>query len=396
MKTALLKLFERGIRQGRLTLIEHTGAVHEFGAGSPAANWRLHQPNTLIRILRNPQVNLGETYLDGDWDTDGGDLHALLTLLRINLEAETRRRAWFQPILQLMAAGNRIAASRKNAAHHYDLDETLFRACLDSNLHYSCAYFRTPDLSLEAAQEAKCAHIARKLRLAPGQSVLDIGSGWGGLGLYLAERHEAQVTGLTLSAEQLRVARQAASTRGLGQQVSFQLQDYRQHAGQYDRIVSVGMFEHVGKRHFPAFFRQLARCLKPDGIALLHTIAGHGPPQPINPWIRRYIFPGGYIPALSDIAPEIEKAGLITTDLELLRGHYAQTLRAWNENFQRRRSSIRVSKGERFCRLWEFYLVSCQTAFEVSDLLVQQWQLTHRQLSVPITRDYLYADEAPS
>ena len=386
------QFLEKFIQQGQLRVVDHAGREHCFGQGTPVAGWRLRKASTFNRILRNPLLNLGETYMAGEWDAGEGGLHGLLTVLRINLEVNLAGQFWLNPVKALLGSWNGIAASHRNVSHHYDLDEPLFRACLDADMHYSCAYFKDPQDSLEQAQAAKCRHIAAKLCLAPGQKVLDIGSGWGGLALHLAQHQDVAVTGLTLSDEQLRVAKQRAQEQGLGDQVDFRLQDYRQHEGTYDRVVSVGMFEHVGKRNYGAFFGKLASSLKPDGLALLHSIASKAPPEPVNPWIRRHIFPGGYIPSLSDIAPAVERARLVSTDIEVLRGHYALTLKAWNERFQRVRPEFVKSKGEAFCRMWEFYLLASQTAFEVSDLVVLQWQLAKDNEAAPLRRDYLYAD----
>ena len=388
-----LRLLEKFIQQGRLTVIGHDGRERTFGEGEPSATWRLNGPSTFMRILRNPQLNLGETYMDGEWDVGEGTLHDLLTILRINLEPKVSGRRWLDPLRAVLRSWNGLAASRRNVSHHYDLDEPLFRACLDTDMHYSCAYFTDPQLSLEDAQAAKCRHIAAKLNLEPGQKVLDIGSGWGSLAMHLAEHHGVTVTGLTLSAEQLRVAQETARQRELQGRVEFRLEDYREHSGTYDRIVSVGMFEHVGKPHYAAFFNKVATSLTADGVALLHTIASKAPPEPVNPWIRRHIFPGGYIPSLSDIAPFVEQAGLTSADIEVLRVHYALTLNAWNERFQHHRQQFVEAKGERFCRMWEFYLVICQTAFEIGDLAVLQWQLTKDNQAAPLTRDYLYSSD---
>ena len=386
------QFLDKFIRQGQLRVEDHAGRVYCFGQGEPKAVWRLRKASAFNAILRNPPLNLGETYMAGGWDAGEGGLYALLTVLRINFAGGLHQNRWLNPLKTLLGSWNSVTASRRNASRHYDLDEPLFRACLDADMHYSCAYFKNADDGLEEAQQAKCRHIAAKLRLRPGQRVLDIGSGWGSLALHLAERHGVSVTGLTLSAEQLRVAKERAQQRGLADKVEFRLQDYRQHKGAYDRIVSVGMFEHVGKRNHQAFFDKLRSCLDADGVALLHSIASKAPPSPVNPWIRRHIFPGGYIPSLSDIAPAVERAGLTTTDVEVLRRHYALTLEAWNQRFQEARSKFAASKGEDFCRMWEFYLVACQTAFEVSDLVVLQWQLAKHNQAVPMTRSHLYAD----
>ena len=248
------------------------------------------------------------------------------------------------------------------------------------------------NISLEEAQRAKCRHIMNKLCLQPGQRVLDIGCGWGGLAFYLAEHADVKVTGLTLSREQLRVAESRARERGLEGRVDFRLQDYREHHGSYDRIVSVGMFEHVGVRHYRDYFDQVRRLLVHDGIALLHTIGRHGAPGTTNPWIEKYIFPGGYNPALSEVTRAIERSGLVSCDIEILRQHYAKTLVLWHQRFHAHRAEIAQRMGERFCRMWEFYLATCEAAFRWRDLVVFQIQLTHRMGAVPITRDYLYRE----
>lgn len=383
-------IFERFVKEGSLTIVGANGSRQRFGSGAPRAAMRFSDATTLARILRNPQLNLGETYMAGRWDITEGSLHDLLTILRINLECQDSPSRLSTRLRAIFGAWNHIAASRKNVRHHYDLDESLFRACLDQDMHYSCAYFRDSQMSLEAAQRAKCEHIAGKLQLKSGLKILDIGCGWGSLAMDLARRHDVHVTGITLSQEQLRVAEAEAHARGLADRVRFELQDYREHQGRYDRVVSVGMFEHVGRRHYPAFFNKVAELLDSTGIALIHTIASSAPPAPVNPWISRYIFPGGYIPSLSDVAPAVEKAGMITADLEVLRNHYALTLAHWNERFQAHRAQFVRAKGESFCRMWEFYLAACQTAFEISDLVVHHWQLCRQNLAVPITRDYLY------
>ena len=389
-------LLEKFVRYGELTVIDHQGQRHTFGRGEPKAALRLNTRAAFGIMARNPQLKLGEAYMDQLWDVAEGTLHDLLTILRINLEATVAGPGRWQPLRALLSSWNGLSASRRNASHHYNLDEPLFRACLDRAMHYSCAYFQQPDMSLEAAQRAKSEHIAAKLDLRPGHRVLDIGCGWGSLAIHLAKNHDVSVTGLTLSTEQLGAARDAARDLGLDDRVEFLLQDYREHEGAYDRIVSVGMFEHVGKQHGQRFFDTLRARLGGDGVALLHTIASKLPPTPVNPWIRRYIFPGGYIPSLSDIAPAVERAGLVTTDIEVLRRHYALTLKAWNRRFQGARRRFVDSKGERFCRMWEFYLVVSQTAFEVGDLVVLQWQLAKDNQAVPITRDYLYRQAASS
>jgi len=299
---------------------------------------------------------------------------------------------WLTAGLNRLRELNTPTRSRRNVSHHYDLDYRLYAAFLDRDLHYSCAYFREPGLSLEAAQQAKCAHIAAKLDLRRGMRVLDIGCGWGSLALYLAQHHEVHVTGITLSQEQLGIARQRAAERGLERLTDFRLQDYRLTTGQFDAVVSVGMFEHVGRPQYDVFFRQCAQRLKGSGTLLLHTIGRISPPAATNPWIRKYIFPGGYLPAASEILAAIERRGLFLTDLEVWRLHYADTLAHWNQRFQARRAEFCDRTSERFCRMWEFYLLSAEAGFRWGDLVVYQVQLTHDRHRLPQTRDYLYED----
>ena len=390
-----LNILEKQITQGCLTVHLPDGRTRSFGSGQPQAEWVLRTPHTLKRILLDPELMLGETYMDGEWDVPDvphGSLIALLEVLMRNFPESLPQKR--NPLLGLckglLRRGNGIRRSYRNVAHHYDLDEWLFRLFLDQDMQYSCAYFYQPNISLNEAQRAKRYHIMHKLLLQPGQRVLDIGCGWGGLALHLAEHAGVKVTGLTLSREQLRVAQQRAKERGLEDRVEFLLQDYREHHGSYDRIVSVGMFEHVGTLHYPYYFAQVARLLHSDGVALLHTIGRSGPPGETNPWIQKYIFPGGYNPALSEVSAAVERSGLITCDVEVLRLHYAMTLAAWAKRFQAERTQIAVRMGERFCRMWEFYLAACEASFRWRDLVVYQIQLARRVDAVPITRSYLY------
>jgi cyclopropane-fatty-acyl-phospholipid synthase len=283
--------------------------------------------------------------------------------------------------------------AKRNVAHHYDLDGRLYALFLDSDRQYSCAYFENDDDALDDAQLAKKRHIAAKLLIERGQQVLDIGSGWGGLALYLAEICGARVTGITLSQEQLAAARGRANERALGDSVQFRLQDYRDVSGRYDRIVSVGMFEHVGVQFYDAYFGKIAEVLTEDGIALLHSIGRSGRPFYTNPWVAKYVFPGGYIPALSEVLPAIERAGLLVTDIEILRLHYAETLKAWRERFLAHRADVERLYDPRFVRMWEFYLASSEMAFREQNMMVFQIQLTKRQGVVPITRNYIPREE---
>ena len=384
------KFLRERLNTGSLTLIDSNGHSETFGAGEPAATFRMHTPGVIRKILRNPQLNLGETYMDCEWDTDGASLADLLTVLRLNFDAQADLKPWFISLFSLLQSWNTVAKSRRNVSHHYDLDEPLFRAFLDDDMHYSCAYFKDPTLSLEQAQQDKCSHILKKLHLQPNSKVLDIGCGWGSLAMYIAEHANVQVTGITLSEAQLEVARQRCKAKRLENQVSFELQDYREHVGEYDAVVSVGMFEHVGRRNFSTYFQKVRDLLKPTGVALIHTIGISGSPEPTNQWIAKYIFPGGYIPALSEVIASIEDNRLINLDTEVWRRHYARTLEIWNERFQKVRTQFAQSKSEHFCRMWEFYLNVCQTAFTEGDLVVYQLQLGRANDAVPNTRDYLY------
>lgn len=384
------RFIRENIKHGAFKLVYPNGDEQVFGDGPASVVWRINDTRVLSKIARNPLLNLGETYIEQGWDVEDGKLAQLLTILRTNFEDELVRRGSMAGYAAILQTWNNLNASMRNVSHHYDLDESLFRAFLDQDMHYSCAYFRTPEQTLEAAQSAKCEHIRKKLCLKPGQKVLDIGSGWGSLGLYLAEQEDVEVTGLTLSNEQLGVAKEHAIQRGLDNQVEFRLEDYRNHQGEYDAVVSVGMFEHVGLRNFDGYFNKVGNLLSKDGIAMIHTIGHMDRPAATNPWIRRHIFPGGYIPAISEISTAIERSPLVFADIEVWRQHYALTLKEWNRRFQAVRSEFARDKGERFCRIWEFYLLTCQTAFEVESLVVYQLQLSINNASVPTTRDYLY------
>jgi cyclopropane-fatty-acyl-phospholipid synthase len=343
------------------------------------------------RIASDPELQIGETYMEGAWDGGAGGLERLLEVLMRNFRHRRfhGRAKVAQAIAELVMRGNRIAYSYRHVQHHYDIDEWLYRRFLDEDMHYSCAYFRSPDMSLEQAQQAKCELLLRKLRLRPGHKVLDIGSGWGGLALYLAEHAQVEVEGLTLSGEQLRVARARAEERGLADRVRFHLRDYREHRGEYDRVVSVGMFEHVGRLHFRDYFEQVRRNLRAEGVALIHTIGSSQPPSPTNAWISRHIFPGGYIPSLSEVMSAVEPVELVCTDIEVLRLHYAETLAHWLQRFRAVRDEVVARMGERFARMWEFYLASTQMSFRCWDSVVFQIQLARDQTAVPLTRNFL-------
>lgn len=382
----------RQFRNGSLTLEAPGGVNWSLGLGPPHARIRLRSRTVLRRILLDPALQFGETYMDGDWQPAGcrlvDVLEAAVTMIDSQAQSPLGRLAAIARS-QLGELNSSWRAGR-NARRHYDLDPALYGAFLDQDLHYSCAYFRERSMDLEAAQQAKCALIAAKLDLRSGARVLDVGCGWGSLALYLAERHGARVTGITLSPEQFGVAQRRAAERGLDGRVEFRLEDYRDVVGRYDAVVSVGMFEHVGRPQYARYFARLRELLAPGGTALLHTIGRHGPPGVTNAWIRRYIFPGGYIPATSEVLEPMQASGLRLTDLEVWRQHYALTLAEWNRRFQLRRAEFASRLGERFCRMWEFYLQGSEASFHQGSLVVFQLQLAREVDRLPITRDYLY------
>ena len=297
-------------------------------------------------------------------------------------------------VLRRLQQFNWRGRARHNVAHHYDLDGRLYSLFLDGDQQYSCAYFESPDVSLDDAQLAKKRHLAAKLRLKPGAQILDIGCGWGGLALYLAEIAGAQVTGITLSQEQFHRAQARAIERGHTRDTTFRLIDYRDVEGSFDRIVSVGMFEHVGVGFYDTYFRKCAKLLADDGVMVLHTIGRSSPPSITNPWIAKYIFPGGYIPALSEVLPAIEHAQLMVSDVEVLQLHYAETLKAWRERFLAHRDEVLQLYDQRFVRMWEFYLASSEMAFRAGDMVVFQIQIAKRKGLIPATRDYIAREEA--
>jgi cyclopropane-fatty-acyl-phospholipid synthase len=335
----LSRLFERFVTIGRLRVIDAGGSLHTFeGSDGPSVTIRLHDPALHWKLVARPRLYFGEAFMDGKMTVEEGSLYDLVDLLAVNLEAmpagfTARLLNGSVTLFRRIHQYNPLPRARQNVAHHYDLSDQLYELFLDRDRQYSCAYFRDGSDDLDAAQLDKKRHIAAKLLVRPGQRVLDIGSGWGGLALYLAGECGALVTGLTLSVEQQKLATRRAAAAGLSDRVKFYLRDYREEVGHYDRIVSVGMFEHVGLNHYRAFFAKLKSLLAPDGVALLHSIGRKDGPGSTSPWIRKYIFPGGYVPSLSEVLPTIEELRLWVTDIEILRLHYAETLRAWRRRF---------------------------------------------------------------
>lgn len=392
----LTLILRRLIVEGELTITDSNGKAHRFGGnGGPSVAVRFHEPSLPLKIALNPSMALGEAYVDGRLTVEGGGtIYEFLDLLTRNI-AETGQPApqrLFAPIGMLFRRihqFNPAFRSKRNVAHHYDLSGELYDLFLDQDKQYSCAYFPEGVNDIDTAQERKKRHIAAKLLLKDGQTVLDIGSGWGGMGLYLAKSAGTEVTGITLSEEQLKVSKDRAAQAGLQDRAQFHLRDYRDQTGHFDRIVSVGMFEHVGIGHFGQYFGKIHEVLADDGVALLHTIGRSDGPGNTDPWIRKYIFPGGYIPSLSETVPAIERAGLVVTDIEFLGPHYAETLKAWRERFRRNWDKVADLYDENFCRMWEFYLAGSEVSFRFLGLTVFQIQMTKRAGVVPMTRDYI-------
>ena len=394
-RPALDSLIRRFLVTGSLRVTYPDGGVSTHaGAPGPAIAFAVSDWGAVRRMVLNPGLALGEGYMDGSIAPVGCSIYDALDLLMTNLVQGGR-----QPVMAvhgMMAAAlkrwaqfNPAARARRNAAHHYDLNGQLYALLLDADRQYSCAYFPTGTETLDEAQAAKKRLVAAKLLLRPGMRVLDIGCGWGGMALTLAREHGVHVTGITLSTEQLAAARARAAEAGLQDRVRFELLDYRALQGQWDRVVSVGMFEHVGVSHYRTFFGVVRRVLAPDGVALLHSIGRSGGPAVTNAWLSKYIFPGGYSPALSEVLPHAERCGLIVTDLEVLRLHYAQTLRCWRRNLHARHDAIAALYDERFCRMFEFYLAGAELAFRRSGHMVWQMQVAREVGTVPLTRDYL-------
>jgi cyclopropane-fatty-acyl-phospholipid synthase len=392
----LLSAFaKRVIAEGDLTIVDAEGGRHRLGDGSGRrVVIRLHDKSLHRRLAINPYLYVGEAFMEGTLTIEQGSLYDFLDICaanewRVSSHPFSRAVAAVERLLRRLHQYNPAPRARANVAHHYDLSDTLYDLFLDRDRQYSCAYFVDDHQDLEQAQRDKKRHLAAKLLLKPGLRVLDIGSGWGGLGLYLAEAGAGEVVGVTLSKEQLKISRERARRAGLSDRVRFELCDYRAVEGRFERIVSVGMFEHVGVRHYPEFFGAVRKLLTDDGVALLHSIGRADGPGATNPFIRKYIFPGGYSPALSEVLPVVERLGLCVTDIEILRLHYAKTLRLWRQRFAANRARIAKLYDERFCRMWEFYLVGSELTFRRMGHMNFQLQLAKRQDAVPLTRDYV-------
>ncbi|MDQ0998675.1 cyclopropane-fatty-acyl-phospholipid synthase [Phyllobacterium ifriqiyense] len=400
MNALLRAALTRMIHTGTLKITDSGGKTRMFGDGTGEEyHFRINTAAAERRIAFDPSLHFAEAYMNSEIDVLQGDIYDILKLIFENTGATAAKEPWMLALEGIRRATrrlhqmNNLTRASSNVQRHYDLSEDLYRLFLDTDMQYSCAYFERPDATLEEAQLAKKRHIAAKLLIEKGHKTLDIGCGWGGMGLYLARHLEANVTGVTLSQEQHGIANKRAFDEGLSSQAQFNLQDYRTIDDSFDRIVSVGMFEHVGIGHFSEYFQHTARLLKKDGVFLLHSIGRSDGPSYTNAFIQKYIFPGGYIPALSEVIPHIEKAGLVITDIEILRLHYADTLRIWRERFMANRDKAKAIYDERFCRMWEFYLAASESAFRWQNLMVFQIQLAHRQEAVPFTRNYIEQEE---
>ena len=398
MDRLLHRFLTQFIRRGSITFTTASGARFTCGDGTgiPVVA-RFLNPQAQLRILLNPELALGEAYMDGSFIVEQGSIADVLAIVldQPDVLPRSAKPLWrMRYLVRHIRQFNPRKRAQANVAHHYDLDGRLYSLFLDTDRQYSCAYFEAPDAGLEEAQLAKKRHLAAKLLIARDNRVLDIGSGWGGLALYLAETLGADVTGVTLSSEQWQASNARAAERNLARTAKFVLRDYRDIEGRFDRIVSVGMFEHVGVDFYETFFRRCAELLAGDGIMVLHSIGRSEGPDTTNPWITKYIFPGGYIPALSEVLPAIERAGLLVCDIEILRLHYAETLKAWRERFLARREEAVRLYDERFARMWEFYLAVSEMAFRKQNLMNFQIQLTRRQGVVPMTRNYIFDAEA--
>lgn len=396
------RLFDRMlrslVREGDLQVTLPGGTTRRYGDGhGMSAAVTIHDRATMRQLVRRPELGVGEAYMDRTLTVAQNDLEGFLALMGRNVMRYGRGQlavAVRGParLLRHVAQYNPVSVSRRNVAHHYDLSNEFYRQILDEDMQYSCAYFAESSMNLEQAQAAKKAHIASKLLLKPGMRVLDIGCGWGGMALTLARDYGARVVGVTLSERQLEVARARAREEGLEDRVEFRLQDYREISERFDRVVSVGMLEHVGVPHMRTYFNKVHDMLAGDGVALIHTIGRTTPPSSTSPWLRKYIFPGGYIPAVSEVMPAIERAGLYCADLEAIHGsHYARTLSAWRQRFEASREAIRRQFDDRFLRMWRYYLVLSEIGFRELGMVVHHYQLARDQRQLPRSRAYMYA-----
>lgn len=387
------------IKVGTLEIEDATGGLHvHAGSPTPFVRVKLHDPALYKMLYLKPEMAAGEAYIDGTLTIEKGTLRDFIEIFGLNqgtpLSPSTGLIVSFLANkVKSKLQENTLLRSRENVQHHYDISNDLYRLFLDKDLNYSCAYYRTPQDTLQQAQENKLRHIASKLDLKAGQKVLDIGCGWGGMSIYLATHFDVKVLGVTLSIEQLKFAQSRVAELGLADKVSFELRDYREVQGEFDRIVSVGMLEHVGLKSLPEYFYTVRRLLTQDGVALIHSICRTDGPGTAAPWLKKYIFPGGYSPALSEAVAAIEKTKLWITDTEIWRLHYMHTIAAWSERFANNRAKAAELMGERFCRMWEFYLVTSELSFIYFHHVNFQIQLSKSLQTLPLQRDYMFEVE---
>ena len=393
----LARFLNKIFKKGGFILIDANG--NQFIIGTPASEQpikvKILDKKLHYKLLFHPDLYLGEAYTDGQLIIENGTLTDFLDLALMNIgRSEFNIISYltnkFRGSYRYLTNFNFIKKSKMNVSHHYDISDDLYDLFLDPKRQYSCAYFKNDDDSLETAQNNKIQHIIKKLNIKPNQKILDIGCGWGSLAMDIAKSAQCEVTGITLSENQFNYCVKKAKELNLENQLTFKLMDYRELNEKFDRIVSVGMFEHVGRKFYNKFFKQIDNLLDKDGVSLIHTIGSINPPRDPHPWITKYIFPGGYTPSLSEVTTPIEKAGLIVSDIEVLRLHYAHTLRHWKENCIKNKEKIISMFDERFFRMWEFYLAGCEMAFKWGDQVVYQFQLTKNYTSTPVTRDYIY------
>ena len=392
----LITSLETFIVQGNITVKFVDGNIKQIGQrGRASVVISLLEKDLPKKLILNPELALGEAYTNGTLVIENDDLFGLLKILALN--AKKQQNHWLSKLVKLRQNAfrrffqrNKISGAKLNVAHHYDLSPELYEMFLDKDLNYSCAYFLSDKNTLVEAQKNKKRHIAKKLMLKPNINVLDIGCGWGGMSLTLAREYEANVLGITLSKEQKLVCEQRALEEGLSHKVKFELMDYREDVGKFDRIVSIGMFEHVGIPNYNRFWREVFQKLSDDGIGLIHTIGRATPPGGTNPWINKYIFPGGYIPAMSEVMGNVEQNDLYVTDVEVLRLHYAKTLKRWYENFRNNEREIKKIYDEKFCRMWKYYLIASEISFRYYQHVVFQFQISKELESLPLSRNYIY------
>jgi cyclopropane-fatty-acyl-phospholipid synthase len=395
----LNQMLSRIIKVGTLEIEDASGVLHvHAGSPSPFVRVKLHDPALYKMLYLKPEMAAGEAYMDGKLTIEKGTLKDFITLFGLNQGAPLNPPAgvivsFLANKVKSVIQENTLLRSKQNVQHHYDISNELYSLFLDEGLNYSCAYYLTPDDSLEVAQENKLRHIASKMDIRPGQKILDIGCGWGSMSIYLAQNFDVEVLGITLSVEQHKLAEQRVAKLGLGHKVRFELRDYREVQGQFDRIVSVGMLEHVGAKHLPGYFYHVSRLLTTEGVALIHSICRSDGPGTAAPWLKKYIFPGGYSPALSETMAAVEMSRLWITDTEIWRLHYMHTIAAWSTRFAKNRVRAAEMMGERFCRMWEFYLVTSEVSFLYFHHVNFQIQLSKSLQTLPLQRDYMFEME---